>query len=57
MLGGYMGKTLRIDLSKNEVSEDVFRKFTGGSGLGSKILCIGPAGEKLVRIGVPSLRS
>jgi hypothetical protein len=37
-IGGYAGKTLRIDLSKGEVSEDVYdeeflRKYLGGTAL------------------------
>ena len=43
MAGGYMGKILWVDLSKNkieqqEIDEDVYRKFLGGYGLGAKIL-------------------
>jgi aldehyde:ferredoxin oxidoreductase len=43
MAGGYMGKILRIDLSRRQVeehplSEETCRKFIGGSGLGAKIL-------------------
>jgi aldehyde:ferredoxin oxidoreductase len=43
MAGGYMGKVLRIDLSRKKTeeqsfSEEICRKFIGGSGLGAKIL-------------------
>ncbi len=43
MYGGYMGKSLRINLSTGDISEVKFdettlRKFIGGSGLGAKIL-------------------
>lgn len=43
MLGGYMGKILRVDLSGGKtdivtVSEDVCRQYLGGSGLGAKYL-------------------
>jgi len=43
MAGGYMGKVLRVDLSRKKVEELTFneeacRKFIGGSGLGAKIL-------------------
>jgi aldehyde:ferredoxin oxidoreductase len=43
MAGGYMGKVLRIDLSRKKIEEQSFneetcRKFIGGSGLGGKIL-------------------
>ena len=42
--GGYMGKILRVDLSKKTItdealpSEDVLRKYIGGVGLGLKYL-------------------
>lgn len=41
---GYAGKVLRVDLSKEEMSEDVLqestlRKYIGGTVLGSKYLC------------------
>jgi aldehyde:ferredoxin oxidoreductase len=41
--GGYMGKILRVDLSSEQLSEDILdeatlRKFVGGNGLGSKYL-------------------
>lgn len=42
--GGYMGKILRIDLSKQKIeeeelpSENVLRKYVGGTGLGLKYL-------------------
>jgi aldehyde:ferredoxin oxidoreductase len=40
---GYAGKILRVDLTKQQISEEVFskeimRKFIGGTGLGIKIL-------------------
>ncbi|NPV44955.1 MAG: aldehyde ferredoxin oxidoreductase, partial [Firmicutes bacterium] len=43
MLGGYMGKILNINLTEGIIteetfSEEVLRKFIGGSGLGAKIL-------------------
>ncbi len=43
MLGGYMGKFLRIDLTKKEITlkkfdEKILKKYIGGSGLGVKIL-------------------
>ncbi|MDK2986257.1 MAG: aldehyde:ferredoxin oxidoreductase, partial [Clostridia bacterium] len=43
MLGGYMGKILRVDLSTQEIltetfQEEILRKYLGGSGLGAKIL-------------------
>jgi aldehyde:ferredoxin oxidoreductase len=43
MMGGYMGKLLRIDLSSGQIkdekiSEDILRNFIGGRGLGVKIL-------------------
>ncbi|MFH1437143.1 MAG: aldehyde ferredoxin oxidoreductase N-terminal domain-containing protein, partial [Pseudomonadota bacterium] len=43
MAGGYMGKILWVDLSKNkieqqEIGEEVYKKFLGGYGLGAKIL-------------------
>ncbi len=43
MLGGYMGKFLRINLTKKEITlkkfdEKILRKYIGGSGLGAKIL-------------------
>lgn len=43
MLGGYMGKVLRVDLSKNKTTVDtfsgeIFRKYIGGSGIGTRIL-------------------
>jgi aldehyde:ferredoxin oxidoreductase len=43
MVKGYMGKVLRVDLSTGLIttqafSEDVLRKYIGGSGLGTKIL-------------------
>lgn len=40
--GGYMGKVLRVDLTKGEIrdeklpGEDVLRKYIGGTGLGAK---------------------
>ncbi len=43
MLGGYTGKVLNIDLTTNKIydetfSEEVLKKYIGGSGLGAKIL-------------------
>jgi len=43
MAGGYMGKVLRVDLTHKKTeeitfSEEMCRKFIGGSGLGAKIL-------------------
>jgi aldehyde:ferredoxin oxidoreductase len=43
MLGGYIGKILRIDLTEERIStqtfsEETLRKYIGGSGLGAKIL-------------------
>lgn len=43
MPGGYMGKTLRIDLNQEKIeeisfSDDVLRKYIGGRGLATKIL-------------------
>ncbi|MBI2864704.1 MAG: hypothetical protein HYX94_09115 [Chloroflexi bacterium] len=44
MLGGYMGKVLRVDLSSGKISEQplpaesVLRQFIGGWGLGLKLL-------------------
>jgi len=43
MLGGYVGKVLRINLTKRKtrvekLDEEVARKFIGGKGLGAKIL-------------------
>ena len=44
MLKGYMGKILRVDLSERKIgeeelpSEDVVRKYVGGTGLGLKYL-------------------
>ena len=43
MINGYMGKTLRVDLTNNQFtdqffSQDDLRKYIGGSGLGTKIL-------------------
>ncbi len=43
MLGGYLGKILRINLTTGELKdtffdEDVLRKYLGGSGLGARIL-------------------
>lgn len=44
MLGGYAGKLLRVDLSKDKVEEeklpdiDILRKFIGGTGLGARLL-------------------
>jgi len=43
MIGGYMGKLLRVDLStgetrNEEVSEEVLRKYIGGVGIGARIL-------------------
>ncbi len=43
MLGGYLGKILRVDLTKGEFKdtfydEDTLRKYLGGSGLGARIL-------------------
>ncbi|MGE5253499.1 MAG: aldehyde ferredoxin oxidoreductase family protein [Planctomycetaceae bacterium] len=42
-MNGYMGKILRVDLTKGKVEtekldEDLAKKFIGGSGLGTKIL-------------------
>jgi aldehyde:ferredoxin oxidoreductase len=43
-MGGYLGKLLRIDLSKEEIKEEklpdeeTLRKFIGGTGLGARIL-------------------
>jgi aldehyde:ferredoxin oxidoreductase len=42
-LGGYAGKFLRVNLTDEELTEEVFdegtlRKFLGGTGIGSKIL-------------------
>jgi len=42
-LGGYMGKILRVDLTKERLTEEkldeaTLRRFVGGSGLGAKIL-------------------
>ena len=42
-IGGYAGKTLRIDLSKGKISDDVYdekflRKYLGGTALGVKLL-------------------
>lgn len=45
MVGGYIGRLLRVDLTKGSISEeslpseDVLRKYIGGIGLGLKILC------------------
>lgn len=44
MVGGYMGKFLRVNLSTGRVkeekfSDDVLKSFIGGRGLGVKILC------------------
>jgi len=43
MLGGYVGKILYVDLTSRDlreerISEDVARKYLGGSGLGARIL-------------------
>ena len=43
MLGGYLGKILRINLTTGEMKdtfydEDILRKYLGGSGLGARIL-------------------
>ncbi len=43
MLGGYMGKVVRVDLTTKEISyqtfeEKILRQYLGGSGLGAKIL-------------------
>jgi aldehyde:ferredoxin oxidoreductase len=44
MLGGYVGKLLRVDLSAGTISEeplpsdDILRKYIGGLGLGAKII-------------------
>ena len=43
MVGGYMGKILRVDLSALKISsqtfeEEILRKYLGGCGLGAKIL-------------------
>ncbi|MDN5321973.1 MAG: aldehyde:ferredoxin oxidoreductase [Clostridia bacterium] len=43
MIGGYMGRFLRVDLTTQQISnqafsEEVLKKFIGGSGLGAKIL-------------------
>jgi aldehyde:ferredoxin oxidoreductase len=43
MPGGYMGRVLRVDLTRKKTEEQTFdqetlRKFIGGSGLGAKIL-------------------
>jgi len=43
MLGGYMGKVLRINLSKKkyeieELSDTLVKKYIGGSGLAAKLL-------------------
>jgi len=43
MLGGYIGKVLRVNLTKRKtcvekLDEEVARKFIGGKGLGAKIL-------------------
>lgn len=42
-LGGYMGKILRVDLTKEQITEehldeDTLRKYLGGTGLGVRIL-------------------
>jgi aldehyde:ferredoxin oxidoreductase len=57
LLGGYLGKTLWIDLSENKLSikkypDEILEKYIGGYGLGAKILYdelekgINPLGEK-----------
>ena len=43
MINGYMGKMLRVDLSNGEISdeeltESVLKKWVGGIGLGMKVL-------------------
>ena len=43
MLGGYMGKILRVDLTTGTmedqvIEEDILRKYLGGSGLGARFL-------------------
>lgn len=43
ILGGYAGKILRVDLSREQISEEsvneiILRKYLGGAGLGIKIL-------------------
>ena len=42
-LGGYAGKMLRVDLTKERITDEkvdpaTLRKFLGGSGLGTKIM-------------------
>lgn len=44
MNNGYCGKYLRVNLSTGEIKEEVYseeilRKFIGGSGLGAKVVC------------------
>src|SRR4030065_2791355 len=43
MIGGYIGKILRVDLSSGKLSEEsidenIARKFLGGKGLGLKLI-------------------
>src|SRR3972149_5007098 len=44
MMGGYVGKLLRVDLSSGSIreeplpSDDILRKYIGGLGLGAKII-------------------
>ncbi|HDN05365.1 aldehyde ferredoxin oxidoreductase, partial [Candidatus Bathyarchaeota archaeon] len=43
MLGGYIGKILRVDLTERRISTEkldaeIAKKFIGGKGLGAKIL-------------------
>jgi len=65
MLYGYMGKILRVDLSQSKISqetpsEDVLKKFLGGSGLATKYLfdevpkgadALGPENELIFMTG------
>ena len=44
MMGGYVGKLLRVDLSKEEIAETslpedkILRQYIGGTGLGARLL-------------------
>ena len=66
MLYGYMGKILRVNLTRQEIRdeplpEDVARKYVGGRGLGAKILFdelrpgvdpLGPENKMVIAAGV-----
>jgi aldehyde:ferredoxin oxidoreductase len=65
MAGGYVGKVLRVDLTKKMITEQTFseetlRKYIGGTGLGTKILFeettkdtdpLGPENPLIIMVG------